>query len=50
MWICGMHEEDEKYVQVSKRKGWAGVDCIHVAQNWHNWQTVVNTVMNIRIA
>jgi hypothetical protein len=45
-----MHEEDEKYVQISKRNGWTGVDCIHVAQNWHNRRTVVNTVMNIRIA
>jgi hypothetical protein len=33
-----------------KEVGWELVDCIHVAQNKGQWLSVVNTVMNLRVA
>jgi hypothetical protein len=29
--------------------GWDGVDWIDLAQDRHQWRTLVNTVMNLRV-
>jgi hypothetical protein len=29
--------------------GWRCVDWMHLAQEWDQWRTVVNTVMNLRV-
>jgi hypothetical protein len=31
------------------KKGWEGVDWMHLAQDRDQWQAVVNTVMNLRV-
>jgi hypothetical protein len=32
-----------------RERGWESVDLIHLAQNRNQWQTLVNTVMNLRV-
>jgi hypothetical protein len=33
-----------------KETGWSGMDWIPLAQDKEQWRTLVNTVMNIRVA
>jgi hypothetical protein len=28
---------------------WKGVDCVHLAENRHQWRYFVNTAMNLRV-
>jgi hypothetical protein len=30
--------------------GWEGVDWIHLAQDRHQWRSLMNMVMNLRVA
>jgi hypothetical protein len=33
-----------------KEIGWEGMNWIHLAQDWDQWQTLVNAVMNLRVS
>jgi hypothetical protein len=37
-------------VKINLREiGWEGVDWIHLTQDKHQWRTLVNTVMSLRV-
>jgi hypothetical protein len=38
----------ENIITDFRETGWEGVDWMHFAQDWDQWRTVVNTVMNLR--
>ena len=40
---------EDKIKMVVREVEWRGMEWIELSQDWNRWQTVVNTVMNLRV-